>query len=423
MPLDPKLKGVRNEPQPGISYFSPYQKIKSGTAADPQPDGTKPPKVFTPFTLRGLTFHNRIGLSPLCQYSGQDGHMTDWHMAHLGGIAMRGPGFMFIEATAVQPRGRISPEDLGLWKDSQIAPLARVVEFAHSQNQMIGIQIAHAGRKASNLAPFLARSDVAVEDAGGWPDDVFAPSAIPYSDRMAEPKAMTKKDIEDFKEDWAAAVRRAVKAGIDYIEIHNAHGYMLHEFLSPVSNQRTDEYGGSFENRIRLSLEIVDITRKNMPKDMPLFLRVSATDWLSESKPERESWKLEDTVEFAKILAEKGDVDFLDVSSAGNHPDQKISLLSGPTVHFALSKAVKDAVGDKMAVGIVGGINNGKLAEQLLQDGNLDAVLVGRHFQKNPAAVWQFAEDLGVDIKVANQIGWGFGTQGTTGFVSIKNKL
>ena len=347
--------------------------------------------------------------------------MTDWHMAHLGGIAMRGPGFMFIEATAVQPRGRISPEDLGLWKDSQIAPLARVVEFAHSQNQLIGIQIAHAGRKASNLAPFLARSDVAVEDAGGWPDDVYGPSAIPYSDRMAETKAMTKKDIEDFKEDWAAAVRRAVKAGVDYIEIHNAHGYLLHEFLSPISNKRTDEYGGSFENRTRLSLEIVDITRKNMPKDMPLFLRISATDWMEESAPE--SWKLEDTVEFAKILAEKGDVDFLDISSAGNHEDQKINLLGGPTAHYPLSKAVKEAVGDKMAVGIVGGINNGKLAEQLLQDGGLDAVLVGRHFQKNPAAVWQFAEDLGVDIKVANQIGWGFGTKGPLGFVSIKNKL
>lgn len=349
--------------------------------------------------------------------------MTDWHMAHLGGIAMRGPGFMFIEATAVQARGRISPEDVGLWRDSQIAPIAKVVEFAHAQNQTIGIQLAHAGRKASNLAPFLATGDVAVEDAGGWPGDVFGPSAVPYSPRMAETKAMTKRDIEDFKEDWAAAVRRSVKAGVDYIEVHNAHGYLLHEFLSPVSNKRTDEYGGSFENRIRLSLEIVDITRQNMPKDMPLFLRVSATDWLTESKPEWESWKLEDTVKFATVLAEKGDVDFLDISSAGNSPSQKVTPFDGPTTHFPLSKAIKDAVGDRMAVGIVGGINNGKLAEQLLQDGNLDAALVGRHFQKNPAAVWQFAEDLGVEVKVANQIGWGFAARGTQSFIKPKARI
>jgi 2,4-dienoyl-CoA reductase-like NADH-dependent reductase (Old Yellow Enzyme family) len=337
---------------------------------------------------------------------------------------------MFIEATSVQARGRISPEDAGLWKDSQIEPLRRVVEFAHSQNQTIGIQLAHAGRKASTLPPFLAGGDLADEAAGGWENDVQGPSAIEFSPRMAVPKEMTKEDIEAFKADWAAAVRRAVKAGVDYIEIHNAHGYLLFEFLSPVSNRRTDEYGGSFENRIRLSLEIVDITRQNIPTDMPLFLRISGTEWLEESHPEWESWTLDDTIRFAHILADRG-VDFLDVSSGGNHPAQKIGKgpLSNvsdkgtskfePSAQYLLSKAVKAAVGDKLAVGVVGGIVNGQMANDMLEDGGLDAALVGRWFQKNPATVWQFAEDLGVETKVANQIGWAFSVRGSTGFLKV----
>ncbi|PGH13303.1 hypothetical protein AJ79_03717 [Helicocarpus griseus UAMH5409] len=415
----PAEKIIRNEAAPGVSYFTPAQSPPSGTAADPQSDGRKPPKLFQPLKVRGVTFQNRIGLSPLCQYSAQDGHLTDWHMAHLGGIASRGPGFTMVEATAVVPEGRISPEDSGLWKDSQIEPLRRVVEFAHSQNQIIGIQIAHAGRKASSLAPFLAANDVATEEANGWPDNVKGPSDIPYWPRLAQPKAMTNQDIEDVKQAWGAAVRRAVKAGVDYIEIHNAHGYLLFSFLSPVSNNRTDEYGGSFENRIRLSSEIITITRQNMPENMPLFLRISASDWLEESRPDLESWKSEDTVRFAKILAEKGEVDLLDVSSGGNHPDQKI--VTGPCFQAHFAHAVKAAVGDKLLVSSVGTINNGVDANGLLEKG-LDVVMVGRLFQKNPAAVWQFAEDLGTEIKIANQIGWGFGMRGPQAFLKMKKR-
>ncbi|EEP76393.1 conserved hypothetical protein [Uncinocarpus reesii 1704] len=418
MPLAKSLEGVRNEAAPGISYFSPYQNPRAGTAADPQSDGTKPPKLFQPLKLRGVTFQNRIGLSPLCQYSSEDGHLTDWHIAHIGGIALRGPGFMLIEATSVLPEGRISPEDAGLWKDSQIEPMRRLVEFVHSQSQTVGVQLAHAGRKASTLAPFLATGDIAVEEANGWPDDIKGPSDIPYSTRMGQPKAMTKADIEEFKEAWGAAVRRAVKAGFDYIEIHNAHGYLLYSFLSPVSNNRTDEYGGSFENRIRLTLEIIDISRQNMPEDMPLFLRVSASDWLEESRPDLPSWKSEDTVRFAQAVVEKGGVDFLDISSGGNHPDQRITLGPAFQAHFAI--AVKKAVKDRIAVGTVGSITDGKQANDLLEREGLDAVLVGRLFQKNPAVVWKFAEDLGVDFKLANQISWAFAKRGSTGFLKLR---
>ena len=247
-------------------------------------------------------------------------------MTHLGGIIQRGPGLSMVEATSVTPEGRITPEDSGLWKDSQIEPLRRIVEFAHSQGQNIGIQLAHAGRKASTLAPWLSNGAVADEHVNGWPDNVYGPSPIPYNEHHATPREMSKADIDNFKLAWLASIARALKAGFDVIEIHNAHGYLLHNFVSPVSNRRTDEYGGSFENRIRLTLEIVDLTRRNVPAEMPVFLRISATDWLEEEKG-LESWTVEDTVRFAEILADRG-VDLLDVSSGGNHPKQKIK--TGP---------------------------------------------------------------------------------------------
>ena len=200
-----------------------------------------------------------------------------------------------IEATSVTPEGRITPEDSGIWKDSQIEPLKKICEFARSQGQRIGIQVAHAGRKASTVAPWLASGDIAGENVGGWPNKVYGPSAIQWNENHCKPIAMTLQDIEDFKTAWVQGIKRALKAGFDVIEIHNAHGYLLHSFLSPISNQRTDKYGGSFENRIRLTLEIVELTRRTIPDDMPLFLRISATDWLQE-ETDLESWKLEDTV-------------------------------------------------------------------------------------------------------------------------------
>lgn len=400
-----------------ISYFTPAQEPPSGTASDPQPDDRPIPKLFTPLKIRGLTLQNRIMLSPLCQYSSEDGHHTAWQFAHLGGIVSRGPGLTMIEATAVTAEGRITPEDSGLWKDSQIVPLAKITEFAHSQGQKIAIQLGHAGRKASTVAPWLAMGAVATEDVNGWPDNVLAPSAIPYNADHATPKAFTLQQIEDLKTAWVAAVRRSLKAGFDVIEIHNAHGYLLHEFLSPVANQRTDKYGGSFENRTRLTLELVELTRKEIPKDMPLFLRLSATDWLEHNPDfQGESWTLEDSKKLAPLLAKAG-VDLLDVSSAGNHPAQKIK--AGPGYQAPFAKAIKKALGQdsSMLVGTVGTITSGKQAEAILTgkgDGaqgeeELDLAIVGRMFQKNPGLVWTWAEELGVQINVANQIRWGFG--------------
>ncbi|ORY17505.1 hypothetical protein BCR34DRAFT_596975 [Clohesyomyces aquaticus] len=396
-----------NKAAPGISYFTPMQDPPAGTALAMKDGSGKIPKLFTPIKLRGLTLQNRIMLSPLCQYSAEDGHHTAWHFTHLGGIVQRGPGLTCVEATAVVPEGRITPEDSGLWKDSQIEPLQRIVEFAHSQGQKIAIQLAHAGRKASTVAPWLSAGDIAGPELNGWPDNVYAPSAIPYNERHCKPKAMTKKDIENFKQAFKAAVERAIKAGFDVIEIHNAHGYLLHTFLSPASNQRTDEYGGSFENRIRLTLETVEIARSVMPDTMPLFLRISADDWLSEAGIE--GWTIDQTVKLAEILVTKG-VDLLDVSSAGLHEKQHIHAKPGYQVPFA--KAVKDKVGDKMAVSAVGSITEGKQANGYLETEGLDMVLAGRMFQKNPGLVWAWADDLGVEARWANQIRWGFGGRG-----------
>jgi len=395
---------IFNRPAPNVSYFTPAQTPPSGTLKEVLANATKP-KIFTPLRIRGLEFHNRIFLSPLCQYSAEDGHLTDWHMAHLGGIVSRGPGLIIVEATAVTENGRITAEDSGLWKDSQIAPLRRIADFAHSQGQKIAIQLAHAGRKASTVAPWLHGGAAASEMAGGWPDNVVGPSSEPYDELYPVPKELSKQGIKDVVAAFVAAAKRVMKAGIDAIEIHNAHGYLLHSFLSPASNKRTDEYGGSFDNRTRLTLEVVDAVRAVIPTDMPLFLRISATDWLEESQPSMPSWKIDETIKLAKILSTRG-VDFLDVSSGGNSPHQKIK--GGPAYQAPFAHAVKQAVGDSLLVGSVGTINEGKLAESLLQDGKADAVLVGRQFQRRPGLVWDWADELAVKIKIANQIEWGF---------------
>ncbi|QIX02310.1 hypothetical protein AMS68_007827 [Peltaster fructicola] len=395
-----------NKGAKGISYFTPTQDVPPGTAliVDKQKHVAK---LFKPLQIRGMVMPNRIMLSPLCQYSAEDGHYTMWHWAHIGGIAQRGPGLITVEATGVQARGRITPEDVGIWKDSQIEPLGKAVEFAHSQNVKIMIQLAHAGRKASTVAPWLSSGAVAGKDANGWPDDVWAPSAIAWNEHHAQPKAMTLEDIETFKKDWAAAVKRAIKAGFDAIEIHNAHGYLLHSFISPVSNQRTDQYGGSFENRTRLTLEVVKMTREIIPKDMPLFLRISATDWLEESG--LEGWTSADTVKLAPLLAEAG-VDVLDVSTGGNHPKQHPHVKPAYQAPYAVD--VKKAVGDKLLVGSVGSIETAELANDLLEKDNLDIVTIGRGFQKNPGLVFKWADDLKQEIQMPSQIRWGFGGRG-----------
>ncbi|OQE10673.1 hypothetical protein PENFLA_c082G02263 [Penicillium flavigenum] len=396
---------VSVKPAEGISYFTPAQSPPAGTARDPQTSGKPIPKLFKPLTIRGVTFQNRLGLAPMCQYSAEDGHMTAWHMAHYGAIAQRGPGNMIIEATGVVPEGRITPGCLGLWKDSQIAPLKQVVEFAHSQGQKIGIQLAHAGRKASTVAPWLG-GVVANNSVGGWTDNVKAPSAIPFAEGDPIPIAMTQDDIAEVKTAWVAAVKRAIAAGCDFIEIHNAHGYLLSSFLSASSNKRTDNYGGSFENRIRLSLEIAQLTRDAVGDNVPVFLRVSATDWLENSMPDEKGWKLEDTIEFARALATQGCVDLIDISTGGVHSAQKVT--SGPAFQVPYAAAVKKAVGDKMLVAAVGMINSGNLGEKILNEDDLDVILVGRAFQRDTGLAWQFAKDLDVEIAMAGQIRWGF---------------
>lgn len=341
----------------------------------------------------------------MCQYSADDGHMTAWHIAHYGAIAQRGPGHIIIEATSPVPEGRITPGCAGLWKDSQIAPLKQVVEFAHSQGQKIGIQLGHAGRKASTVPPWLG-GVVANNSVGGWTDNIKAPSAIPFAEGDPTPIAMTQDDIAEVKTAWVAAVKRAITAGCDFIEIHSAHGYLLSSFLSPTSNQRTDNYGGSFENRIRLPLEIAQLTRDTVGDDVPVFLRVSATDWLEESLPAEKGWKVEDTVEFARALATQGAIDLIDISSGGLHVGQKVT--SGPAFQVPHAAAVKKAVGDKLLVAAVGMINNGNLGDKILNENDLDIILVGRAFQRDTGLAWQFAKDLDVEIAMAGQIRWGF---------------
>ncbi|KAL4888922.1 hypothetical protein BDV59DRAFT_187760 [Aspergillus ambiguus] len=409
------LPDIDIAPAEGISYFTPAQSPAAGTAANPQTSGKSLPKLYQPLTVRGVTFQNRLGLAPLCQYSAQDGHMTDYHIAHLGGIAQRGPGMMMIEATAVQPEGRITPQDVGLWKDSQIAPMRRVIEFVHSQGQKIGVQIAHAGRKASTIAPWMANAGtIATEKVGGWPENVKGPSNVPFADSFPTPKAMTKDDIAEFKAAWVAAVKRAIAAGADFIEIHNAHGYLLSSFLSPSANTRTDEYGGSFENRIRLSLEVAQATRDAVGPNVPVFLRISATDWLEETLPEQ-GWTVDDTVRFSQELVKQGAVDLIDISSGGVHAAQKVK--SGPAFQAPFAVAVKKAVGDKLLVATVGAITNGRQANQLLEEEGLDVALVGRGFQKDPGLAWTFAQHLDVEISMATQIRWGFTRRGGTPYI------
>jgi 2,4-dienoyl-CoA reductase-like NADH-dependent reductase (Old Yellow Enzyme family) len=345
----------------------------------------------------------------MCQYSSLDGFHGPWHTAHLGGIIQRGPGLTFIEMTAVQANGRISPEDSGIYLDAHIAHLKQHADFAHSQGQKLGIQIAHAGRKASTVAPFLPTGGTATKDVGGWPDDVVAPSAIAFSDTYPKPRALTLAEIAQLKIDFVRAAKRALLAGIDVVELHLAHGYLLHQFLSPASNHRTDQYGGSFENRVRLALEIVEEVRAALPESAPLFVRLSATDGLKNAAGyDGESWTTEQSIRLAPLLIERG-VDFLDVTTGGLHQLQ--SIKPGPAYQAPFAQAIKKAVGDKLLVGSVGMIGTGTLAEELVKGEKevaLDAVLVGRSFLKNPGLVWAWADELGTSIHVAQQIGWGF---------------
>ena len=346
-------------------------------------------KLYSPLSIKSITLKNRIVISPMCQYSATDGFATDWHLVHLGSRASGGAGLVIQEATSVSPEGRISPEDLGLWKNEQIEKLKQITQFIISQNSVPGIQLAHAGRKASAASPWNGGRKVP-NDQGGW--DTVAPSAIAYHDNEKAPIALDKTGIQKVISDFKSATKRALEAGYKVIEIHAAHGYLLHQFMSPLSNLRTDEYGGSFENRIRLTLEVVAAVQSEWPENLPLFIRISATDWAEGG------WNLEESIQLSKILKEKG-VDLIDVSSGGAVSHQQIQLCAGYQVPFA--ETIKKESG--IRTGAVGLITDAKQAEEIITSGKADLVLFARESLRNPNLGLTFAHDLQADVQWPKQ--------------------
>jgi 2,4-dienoyl-CoA reductase-like NADH-dependent reductase (Old Yellow Enzyme family) len=346
--------------------------------------------LFTPLKLRDLSLKHRIVVSPMCQYSCDqlDGIAHDWHLVHLGAMATGKAALVFTEAAAVEARGRISPADLGIWNDQQIEPLARINRFITSQGSIPGIQLAHAGRKASTSAPWNGGKYV---QEGGW--EVVAPSAVPFADGYGMPHELNIQEIQEISNAFARSAQRSLDAGYQVIELHAAHGYLMHQFLSPYSNKRTDAYGGSFENRIRFVLETVRAVRKVWPERLPLFIRVSATDWLQD-QPEIASWDSDQTVELARILRNEG-VDMLDCSSGGNVASAKIPLGPGYQVPFAAR--VRNEAG--MPAAAVGMITNPQQADQIIRTGQADLVLLAREELRDPHFPLRAAHELGQEIE------------------------
>ncbi|WP_118951312.1 NADH:flavin oxidoreductase/NADH oxidase [Taibaiella helva] len=326
--------------------------------------------LFSPLPVKGLVLKNRIVVSPMCQYSAEDGFANDWHLVHLGSRAVGGAALIIAEATAVSPEGRISPDDQGIWKDEHISMLKRITDFIHRQHAYAGIQLAHAGRKASTLSPWKGNARIRRAE-GGW--QTVAPSPVPFREADEAPEMLDKAGIRKVVADFAAAAGRAVSAGYDVIELHAAHGYLLHQFLSPLSNQRTDEYGGSFENRIRLLLEVVAAVQSEMAAHMPLFVRISATDWVDGG------WDIDQSVQLVALLADKG-VDLVDVSTGGLVTGVRIPLEPGYQVPFA--ERIRKETG--ILTGAVGLISSAQQAEQILEEEQADLILMARELLRNP---------------------------------------
>ena len=344
------------------------------------------PHLFSPLKIKNIEFKNRIVVSPMCEYSSEDGFANDWHLVHLGGFAVGGASLVITEATAVSPEGRISPGDLGIWKDEHIEKLKQITDFIHQHDSHAGIQLAHAGRKASHDLPWHGGKQIPSDAKGGW--KTLAPSAMPFTDIEEAPVELDKAGIEKVKSDFKAAAARALKAGFDVIEIHGAHGYLVNEFYSPISNHRTDEYGGSFENRIRLLIEIIDSVKEVWPAENPLFVRISATEWTEGG------WTADDSVALSKILKEKG-VDLVDCSSGGNVATAKIPLKPGYQVEFA-EKVRKEA---DILTGAVGLITTPEQANDIIQTGQADVVLLAREMLRDPHFPLRAAHALGHEIK------------------------
>ncbi len=344
--------------------------------------------LFSPLTIKQVTLKNRIAVSPMCQYSAEDGFPNDWHFVHLGSRAVGGAGLILAEATGVSPEGRITPFDLGLWKDDQMDAFRRITDFIHRHGSVAGIQLAHAGRKASTDAPWRGGGRLGPE-AGGW--EPLAPSPVGFraDERPAE---LSAAGIEQVIRDFASAARRALGCGFRVLEVHAAHGYLVHQFLSPLSNRRTDQYGGTFENRIRLLLEIIGAVRGEWPDDLPLFVRISATDWAEGG------WDEEQSVALARILKDRG-VDLIDCSSGGLVPDARIP--AGPNYQVPFAGRIRSEAG--IMTGAVGLITGAEQAEKILADDQADLILVARQLLRNPYFPLQAAHELGDEVSWPDQ--------------------
>ncbi|KAI7779078.1 hypothetical protein LA080_001331 [Diaporthe eres] len=449
---------------PDIEYFTPQHLVSPGTPVSTTTT-TPIPKLFQPLTIRGTTLRNRILVAPMCQFSTAShgpttGALTDYHIATLGHYALKGAALVMVEATGVQANGRISPNCPGLWSDAQIPALRRISDFIKSQGALSAIQLAHAGRKASTCAPWVAEAQKtndasrkvtlrASEAAGGWPGDVVGPMGgeeWTWDGKKADdetggywaPRALNEKEIGELVQDWARAAERSVKAGVDVIEIHAAHGYLIHQFLSPITNRRTDKYGGSFENRTRLLVEIIQAIRAVIPEAMPLYLRISGTEWMEETELAKQlgSWDVESSIRLAKVVAGLG-VDLLDVSSGGNHPAQKLTAFNTKDYQTRIASRIRKEVkeeGGKLFIGAVGLITEAEQARDILEEGSAvakqsgdaetakeaqaalgmtepkngkepqaDVILVARQFLREPEWVLRVAWQLGVDVAWPNQ--------------------
>ncbi|RMZ86546.1 hypothetical protein DV736_g6224, partial [Chaetothyriales sp. CBS 134916] len=444
-----------NAPYPGIPYFTPAHDKTPGapfaSTTTTTTEKTQIPTLFTPLTIRGRTLRNRIIVAPMCQYSTDPfgagtGALTDYHIATLGHYALKGAALVFIEATGVQPNGRISPNCPGLWSDAQIDGVKRVADFVKSQGALAGIQLAHAGRKASCVAPWVAARNKlpsmrATKEVGGWPDDVVGPTEGDTWDGKGvddptggyyPPRQLTEEELKQMVEDWKSAAVRAVKAGVDVIEIHAAHGYLLHQFLSPITNRRTDGYGGDFDRRTRLLKEIVQGVRSVVPDWLPLFLRLSGTEWLEETDLAKElgSWDVPSSTKLAKLLPTWG-IDLLDVSSAGNHHLQRINPFDSKDYQTKIANGIRQVVkkeGLELLIGAVGLITEAQQARDIVEEGGngrtiaeeaqvakdmtqrggekepmADVVLVARQFMREPEWVLRVATALNVDVAWPSQ--------------------
>jgi len=335
------------------------------------------PHLFSPIKIKSVEFKNRLVVSPMCEYSSEDGFANDWHLVHLGSRAVGGAALVIAEATAVSPEARITAGDLGIYKDEHVAKLKQITDFIHANGSVAGIQLAHAGRKASHEIPWKGGAQIAADQPNGW--ETFAPSAIAFTEKEQPSTELDKAGFEKVKVDFKAAATRALAAGFKVIELHGAHGYLVHEFLSPLSNHRTDEYGGSFENRIRLLLEIIESVKEVWPEENPLFVRISASEW---------------TEALAKVLINKG-IDLIDCSSGGNVATAKIPLKPGYQVGFA--EKVKKESG--ILTGAVGLITQSKQADEIIQQGQADLVFLARELLRDPYFPLRAAHELGHEVK------------------------